>query len=215
MSSKITWDLSEGFTPYTQAVEEMESHVANIIDGSADERVWLVEHSPCYTAGRSAVMSDHIGGNDFPVYETNRGGQLTYHGTGQRVAYVMLDIKRLYNNAPDIRKFVFDLEEWIIQTLAAFDVKGERREGRIGIWVVDEATGRENKIAALGIHVRKWISYHGIAINVNPDLSHFGGIVPCGIREHGVTSLHDLGKEVSMAELDAALKKSFKKVFGD
>ena len=189
---------------YPEAVETMEARVAAIREGRADEMIWHVEHPPLYTSGTSANPTDLIS-DQFPVYETGRGGQYTYHGPGQRVVYLMLNLKER-QQVPDIKSYVCSLEEWIIQTLKEFDIKGERREGRIGIWV-DTPQG-ECKIAALGVRIRHWVTYHGIAINVAPDLSHFSGIVPCGIQEFGVTSMHALGKEVSMEELDAALQKT-------
>lgn len=195
---------------YPDALAEMESRVADIRDGSAPEMVWLLEHPPLYTAGTSAKASDLLNAR-FPVFETGRGGEYTYHGPGQRVAYVMLDLKKR-QQAPDIKKYVCQLEEWVIRSLAHFGIKGERRDGRIGIWVVTPSG--EKKIAAVGVRIRHWVTYHGIAINVNPDLSHFGGIVPCGIREFGVTSIHDLGKSISMKELDDVLQKEFEAVFG-
>jgi lipoyl(octanoyl) transferase len=186
----------------------MEERADAIARGAADELVWLVEHPPIYTAGTSAKESDLIDAR-FPVFKTGRGGQFTYHGPGQRVGYAMLDLKR---RRPDVRAYVRDLEEWLILALAKFDVKGERRDGRVGIWV---ARGNsEDKIAAIGVRVRKWVTFHGISFNVDPDLSHFGGIVPCGVREHGVTSLVDLGIAVSMADADIALKAAFEEVFG-
>jgi lipoyl(octanoyl) transferase len=186
----------------------MEERAALIAENRAPEMVWLVEHPPIYTAGTSAKDSDLIDAR-FPVFKTGRGGQFTYHGPGQRVGYVMLDLKR---RKADVRGFVRDLEEWLIRTLDKFNVKGERREGRVGIWV---ARGkREDKIAAIGVRVRKWVTFHGVSFNVDPDLTHFNGIVPCGIREHGVTSLADLGIVVSMADVDVALKASFEEVFG-
>lgn len=207
----MDFKVSDAPVGYEDAVAAMEGRVAAIRDGSAVEQVWLLEHPPLYTSGTSAKKDDLLN-PQFPVYETGRGGQFTYHGPGQRVAYVMLDLKKR-QQAPDIRKYVCDLEEWIIRTLAEFGVKGERREGRIGIWVV--TPDGEKKIAALGVRVRHWVAYHGIAINVNPDLSHFDGIVPCGIKEFGVTSLHDLGKAVSMTELDEVLKRQFEMVFAE
>jgi lipoyl(octanoyl) transferase len=170
--------------------------------------VWLVEHPPIYTAGTSAKDEDLVD-RRFPVFATGRGGQYTYHGPGQRVGYVMLDLTR---RKKDVRAFVRDLEEWLIQTLALFNVKGERREGRVGIWVVRGS--REDKIAAIGVRVRRWVTFHGVSLNVDPDISHFDGIVPCGIREHGVTSLADLGLPVTMADVDVAMKTAFEKVFG-
>lgn len=187
----------------------MEGRVADIRNRGADELLWLLEHPPLYTAGTSANPADLLSPK-FPVYETGRGGQYTYHGPGQRVGYVMLDLKKR-QQLPDIKKYVCDLEEWVIRTLAHFDIKGERREGRVGIWV--ETPLGEKKIAAIGVRIRHWVTYHGVSVNLNPDLSHFGGIVPCGISQFGVTSLHDLGKKVSMAELDRALITEFKNVF--
>jgi lipoyl(octanoyl) transferase len=191
----------------------MEARVAGIVAGEAPELAWLVEHPPLYTAGTSARPSDLLEPDRFPVYPSGRGGEYTYHGPGQRVAYVMLDLNR---RAPDIRRFVASLEEWIIRTLARFNIRGERREGRIGIWVArpDKGPGREDKIAAIGIRIRRWVTFHGIALNVDPVLDHFSGIVPCGIRGHGVTSLADLGVTVSMAEADMALRAAFEEVFG-
>lgn len=203
------WRVEDGLTPYPDAVRAMEERVEAIAKGEAPDLVWLVEHPPIYTAGTSAQDEDLLDAR-FPVFKTGRGGQFTYHGPGQRVGYVMLDLKR---RKPDVRGFVHDLEEWLIRTLAAFDVKGERREGRVGIWVA-RGGGREDKIAAIGVRVRKWVTYHGVSFNVAPDLTHFGGIVPCGISEHGVTSLHDLGIAASMADTDAAMKAAFAGVFG-
>lgn len=206
----IQWKISGPPVAYKDAVQQMERRVADIRDGSAPEQVWLLEHPSLYTAGTSANAKDLLD-NRFPVFETGRGGQYTYHGPGQRVGYVMLDLKKR-QSAPDIKKYVWQLEEWIIQTLAAFDIKGERREGRVGIWVV-KPDGTEAKIAAIGVRVRHWVTYHGISINLNPDLSHFDGIVPCGIAQHGVTSFEDLGVKASMEELDEALKEIFEDVF--
>lgn len=205
----VEWVIAEGLTPYQPAVTEMEARVAAIRDGRAAERVWLVEHPPLYTAGTSAQDADLVDPARFPVHRTGRGGQYTYHGPGQRVAYVMLDLKQ---RGGDIRAYVCDLERWLIHTLAAFNVTGERRDGRVGVWV--RRAGGEDKIAALGVRVRRGVSYHGVALNVEPDLGHYGGIVPCGISEHGVTSLHALGQLVSMAEVDAQLRASFEAVFG-
>lgn len=203
------WRVEDGLTPYPDAVRAMEERVEAIAKGEAPDLVWLVEHPPIYTAGTSARDEDLLDAR-FPVFQTGRGGQFTYHGPGQRVGYVMLDLKR---RKPDVRGFVHDLEEWLIRTLAAFDVKGERREGRVGIWVA-RGGGREDKIAAIGVRVRKWVTYHGVSFNVAPDLTHFAGIVPCGISDHGVTSLHDLGIAASMADTDAAMKAAFAGVFG-
>ena len=203
------WQIEPGLTGYPQAVGFMEERVAQIVAGEAAELVWLVEHPPIYTAGTSASAADLLEAR-FPVFKTGRGGQFTYHGPGQRVVYPMLDLKR---RKPDVRAYVRDLEEWLIRTLAHFGVKGERRADRVGIWVAQEG-GREDKIAAIGVRIRHWVTYHGIALNVAPDLSHFSGIVPCGVREHGVTSLAALGVDVSMTGVDAALETAFETVFG-
>jgi lipoyl(octanoyl) transferase len=191
----------------------MDAEVAAIARGEAEELVWLLEHPPLYTAGTSARDSDLIEPDRFPVYRSGRGGQYTYHGPDQRVAYVMLDLKR---RGEDIRAFVAALEDWLIATLAEFNVRGERREDRVGVWVrrPEKGPGVEDKIAAIGIRVRHWVSFHGISLNVDPNLSHFSGIVPCGVQEHGVTSLVDLGLPVTMEDADIALKKAFTKVFG-
>ncbi|HTQ14655.1 MAG TPA: lipoyl(octanoyl) transferase LipB [Rhizomicrobium sp.] len=202
------WTVRGGLLPYGEAVAFMENRAAAIAEGRASEMVWLVEHPPIYTAGTSAKDADLIDAR-FPVFRTGRGGQFTYHGPGQRVGYVMLDLKR---RKADVRGFVRDLEEWLIRALARFNVRGERRDGRVGIWVA--RGNREDKIAAIGVRVRKWVTFHGIAFNVDPDLTHFDGIVPCGVREHGVTSLADLGIPVSMADADVALKAAFEEVFG-
>jgi len=206
----VEWIFEKDAVAYPNAVELMEKRVADIRDSQGSETVWLLEHPALYTAGTSADESDLLDAR-FPVYKTGRGGEYTYHGPGQRVGYVMLDLKKRQNK-PDVRHYVWSLEEWIIQTLAEFDIKGERREGRVGIWVV-MPDGSESKIAAIGVRIRKWVTYHGIAINVNPDLSHFGGIVPCGIAQHGVTNMHDLGKTISMEELDPVLKEKFRLIF--
>jgi lipoyl(octanoyl) transferase len=204
----VEWRIRDGLTPYPEAVAFMEERAAAIASGRAAELVWLIEHPPIYTAGTSAKDGDLLDAR-FPVFKTGRGGQFTYHGPGQRVGYVMLDLKR---RKADVHAYVRDLEEWLIHTLARFGVKGERREGRVGIWVA--RPGREDKIAALGVRVRRWVTFHGVALNVEPDLSHFSGIVPCGIRDHGVTSLADLGLKTTMADVDAALRESFQEVFG-
>jgi lipoyl(octanoyl) transferase len=204
----VEWQIRDGLTPYPEAVAFMEERAAAIASGRAAELVWLIEHPPIYTAGTSAKDGDLLDAR-FPVFKTGRGGQFTYHGPGQRVGYVMLDLKR---RKADVHAYVRDLEEWLIHTLARFGVKGERREGRVGIWVA--RPGREDKIAALGVRVRHWVTFHGVALNVEPDLSHFSGIVPCGIRDHGVTSLADLGLKTTMADVDAALRESFQEVFG-
>jgi lipoyl(octanoyl) transferase len=205
----VRWEIANGIIPYENAVARMEREVADIAAGNARELVWLVEHPPLYTAGTSALESDLLSPQRFPVHTTGRGGQYTYHGPGQRVAYVMLDLKR---RGQDVRAFVAALEEWLIATLESFNVRGERREDRVGVWV--RRVGREDKIAAIGIRVRKWVTYHGISLNVDPDLSHFEGIVPCGVTEHGVTSLVDLGLPVTMSDADIALKANFQKIFG-
>ncbi|MFC4169415.1 lipoyl(octanoyl) transferase LipB [Teichococcus aestuarii] len=213
------WRVAEGLTDYPAALAEMQAHAAAIRAEGARERVWLVEHPPLYTAGTSSTPEGLVDAR-FPVYAAGRGGQWTYHGPGQRTAYVMLDLNHPHGGVParDIRAYVHGLEEWIIRALDRFNVKGERREGRVGIWVAEKAPGgflvRENKIAAIGVRVTRWVSWHGIALNVEPDLSHFGGIVPCGIRQHGVTSLAALGLPVTMAEADSALKASWQDVFG-
>jgi lipoyl(octanoyl) transferase len=210
----VVWTIAAEPVAYAQAVAEMERQVAAIGKEGAPERVWLVEHPPLYTAGTSAKPGDLLAPDRFPVFQTGRGGEYTYHGPGQRVAYVMLDLSR---RRPDLRLYVATLEEWIIRTLAAFEVRGERRADRIGVWVARPEKGpeREDKIAALGIRIRRWVSFHGIAINVDPVLEHFSGIVPCGVRGHGVTSLADLGLAVSMAEVDAVLRREFEVLFGD
>jgi lipoyl(octanoyl) transferase len=211
----LEWHVEDGLTDYPMALAAMEARIAAIRAGTAAERVWLVEHPPTYTAGTSATP-EGLTDARFPTFHAGRGGQWTYHGPGQRTAYVMLDLTRPHGSVParDIRAFVQALEEWMIRTLARFNVRGERREGRIGIWVADPKRGGESKIGAIGVRVTRWVSWHGIALNVEPDLSHFGGIVPCGIREHGVTSLWDLGITATMAEVDAALRACWEEVFG-
>jgi lipoyl(octanoyl) transferase len=208
------WEVSGRPVPYDAALARMDERVAAIAAGRAAELVWLVEHPPLYTAGTSAKADDVLDAR-FPVFTAGRGGQMTYHGPGQRVAYVMLDLKR---RVPDVRRLVCTLEEWIIRTLHAFDVRGERREGRIGVWVArpDKGDGREDKIAAIGIRVRHWISLHGIALNVAPNLSHFSGIIPCGVSNpaYGVTSLADLGVAATMEQVDAVLRREFAPLFG-
>ncbi len=212
-SPPVEWVVAEGLTGYEDAVTEMEARAASIADGLALERVWLVEHPPLYTAGTSARDADLVSPGRFPVHQAGRGGQYTYHGPGQRVAYVMLDLKR---REPDLRRFVAALEAWLIGTLDAMNVRGERREDRVGVWVrrPEKAPGAEDKIAAIGIRVRRWVSFHGVSLNVEPDLSHFDGIVPCGVSDQGVTSLVDLGLPVTMAEVDALLRAEFERIFG-
>ena len=213
----VQWEISDGEVDYNTALEKMDNYVQKIISGEADEKIWLLEHPSLYTAGTSANKKDLVEPNRFPVFKAKRGGQYTYHGPGQRVVYVMLDLNK---RGKDIKKFVGNLEAWIIHTLAEFNVVGQSRSGRVGIWVErpdkpQNINGlvEEEKIAAIGIRLRKWITFHGLSINVDPDLSHFQGIVPCGIKEHGVTSLIDLGLPVSMTDLDIALTKTFSKVF--
>ncbi len=208
--SPVEWRIEDRPVGYPDAVAAMEARVAAIRAGHAAELVWLLEHPPLYTAGTSAKPEDLLDGTTFPVYATGRGGQHTYHGPGQRVGYVMLDLKR---RRPDVHAFVSDLEEWLIRALAAFGVRGERRAGRIGIWVDRGARG-EAKIAALGVRLRHWVSFHGVALNVDCDLGHYAGIVPCGIHEFGVTSLRDLGLAATMADVDLALRQAFETVFG-
>jgi lipoyl(octanoyl) transferase len=219
-SAPVDWVVADGLVAYPDAVAEMERLAAAIADGSARERVWLVEHPPLYTSGTSARAADLLD-RRFPVFETGRGGQFTYHGPGQRVAYVMLDLER---REKDLRRFVAALEAWIIGSLASFNVTAERREDRVGVWVKrpDKPPGidgsmAEDKIAAIGIRVRRWVTFHGISLNVEPDLSHFSGIVPCGVAERhfGVTSLVDLGLPVTMADTDEALREAFTEVFGE
>ena len=210
----VEWATSSAPVAYDLAVAAMEARAAAIAAGEAEELVWLLEHPPLYTAGVSSKMADLLEPDRFPVHQTGRGGQFTYHGPGQRVAYVMLDLAA---RRRDVRGFVAALETWVIQALAAFNVRGEMRDGRVGVWVERKTPGlptREDKIAAMGVKLRKWVSFHGISLNVEPDLDHFSGIVPCGISEHGVTSLVDLGLPVTMDEADAALKESFEAVFG-
>jgi lipoyl(octanoyl) transferase len=212
-ATPVGWAVSTGYVDYPAAVAAMEARAAAIADGTAGELIWLLEHPPLYTAGVSAKPADLIEPDRFPVFESGRGGQFTYHGPGQRVAYVMLDLTK---RGRDVRAFVAALEAWIIDALAAFNVTGELRDGRVGVWVERKGPGwaREDKIAAIGVKLRKWVSFHGISLNVEPELDHFSGIVPCGQTEHGVTSLVDLGLPVSMDEADAALRASFTKVFG-
>jgi lipoyl(octanoyl) transferase len=214
----VDWIRSDELVPYDQAVTWMEDRAAAIARGEADEAIWLLEHPPLYTAGTSAKPADLTDPDRFPVYDTKRGGQYTYHGPGQRVAYVLLDVAA---RGHDVRAFVQQMEDWVIATLAEFNLTGEKREGRVGVWVarpdkpaLPDGTPREDKIAALGVRLTKWVSYHGLSINVEPDLSHFDGIVPCGITGHGVTSLVDLGLPVTLDDVDVALEKTFGQIFG-
>ena len=206
----IDWRIDDAPVAYAEAVAAMDARVAAIRAGTAAEQVWLLEHPPLYTAGTSARPQDLLRPDRFPVHATGRGGQYTYHGPGQRVGYVMLDLHR---RGRDLRGYVGDLEEWVIRTLDRFNVRGERRSGRVGVWV-RRPGGREDKVAAIGVRVRHWVTFHGVALNVDPDLDHFDGIVPCGIREHGVTSLVDLGIPVSMAEVDMQMRDCFDEIFG-
>jgi lipoyl(octanoyl) transferase len=210
----VEWRVSDGLTGYEDALSTMQARVDAISEGRAPELVWLLEHPPLYTAGTSAHAADVIE-QRFPVFQTGRGGQMTYHGPGQRVAYAMLDLKR---RTPDVRRYVATLEEWLIRTLATFDVRGERREDRVGVWVrrPEKGSGHEDKIAAIGIRVSRWVTLHGVALNVEPELSHFGGIVPCGVTEQrfGVTSLADLGHIVSLPDVDAVMRREFELLFG-
>jgi len=219
MMDQPEWRLSDGAVPYPEALAVMEARVADIRAGRAGELIWLLEHPPLYTAGTSAKAQDLLQPTRFPVHATGRGGQYTYHGPGQRVVYVMLDLRA---RRQDVRRFVSDLEEWTIRTLARFAVTAERRAGRVGVWVgrpvkprLANGQPREDKIAAIGVRIRHWVSFHGLSINVEPDLSHYAGIVPCGISEHGVTSLVALGLPVTLADLDTALAATFDEVFGE
>ena len=213
----IEWEIAEGLIPYPDALARMAARVAAIRAGTAPELVWLVEHPPVYTAGTSAKPAELTDPGRFPVFAASRGGQWTYHGPGQRTVYVLLDLERAHGTVPprDIRCYVNGLEEWLIRTLACFNITGERRLGRVGIWVADRAAATEAKIGAIGVRVTRWVTWHGVALNVEPDLGHFAGIVPCGIAEHGVTSLHAQGIVATMAEADAALRRCFFDVFGD
>jgi len=215
----VTWTHSTDYIDYPTAVTQMEDHVEQMINGEASEQIWLLEHPPLYTAGTSANIADLTDPDRFPVYQSKRGGQYTYHGPGQRIGYAMLDLN---TRGKDVRKFVQMLEDWVILTLAEFGVQGERRDGRVGVWVVRKdkpltalGTHPEDKIAAIGVRLRKWTSFHGISINVEPDLEHYSGIVPCGIAEHGVTSLVDLGLPVTMDDVDIVLKEKFQIIFGE
>ena len=213
----IKWEITEEKVDYETALAKMDNHVEKMIQGEAGEKIWLLEHPPLYTAGTSADRKDLVEPNRFPVFETKRGGQYTYHGPGQRVVYVMLDLNK---RGKDVKKFVKNLETWIALTLSEFNIIGQSRDGRVGIWVErpdkplnNYGAVQEQKIAAIGVRLKKWITLHGLSINLDPDLSHFQGIVPCGIKEHGVTSLVDLGLQVTMTDLDNTLKKTFTKVF--
>lgn len=215
----VEWKISDGLTDYETAVQVMEQRAVAIAEGAADELIWLLEHPPLYTAGTSAKVDDLLDPDRFPVYPSKRGGQYTYHGPGQRVVYVMLDLNK---RGRDIRAFVKALETWVIETLDQFNITGHIREGRVGVWVErpdkpqnPDGSLHEDKIAAIGIRLKKWVSYHGISINLEPDLAHFDGIVPCGITQHGVTSLVDLGLPVGMDDLDAALRQTFSNSFSE
>ena len=216
LSTAPMWEIAEGLTPYPDALARMAQRVVDIRAGTTQELVWLVEHPPLYTAGTSALPEELTDPDRFPTYKAGRGGHWTYHGPGQRTIYVMLDLQKPHGGVPaqDIRCYVNGLEEWMIRTLDRFNVKGERRQGRVGIWVADPARGTESKIGAIGVRVSRWVSWHGIALNVAPNLSHFGGIVPCGISEYGVTSLAELGIPATMHDADVALKQAWDEVFG-
>jgi lipoyl(octanoyl) transferase len=211
----VDWLVSDKLVPYADALAFMDARVASIADGTAREAVWLLEHPPLYTSGTSA-HDDELLDQRFPVHRTGRGGQFTYHGPGQRVVYVMLDLRQ---RGPDVRRYVATLEAWMISTLAEFNVRGERRDDRIGVWVrrPDKGAGFEDKIGAIGVRIKRWVTLHGLALNVEPDLTHFSGIVPCGVSDarYGVTSLVDLGHPVTMADVDAALRRTFGPLFGE
>ena len=213
----VEWVFSDNLVSYADAEAQMEAHVAEMIQGTAPERIWCLEHPPLYTAGTSADKRDLVDPDRFPVFTSPRGGQYTYHGPGQRVAYTMLDLNK---RGQDVRAFVQKLEAWVISALAEFGIDGQIRDGRVGVWVtrpdkppLPNGDPREDKIAAIGIRLRKWISFHGISVNIDPDLNHYNGIVPCGISDHGVTSFHDLGIPISMNDFDIALKAKFETVF--
>ncbi|MFD1332973.1 lipoyl(octanoyl) transferase LipB, partial [Methylopila musalis] len=212
-AAPVEWRVSDALVPYPDAVAAMDARAAAIADGTAPELVWLLEHPPLYTAGTSARPDDLVAPDRLPVFSTGRGGQYTYHGPGQRIAYVMLDLRR---RGPDLRTYVAALEAWLIATLDRFNVTGERREDRVGVWVrrPERGLGAEDKIAAIGVRVKRWVTLHGVSLNVEPDLSHYGGIVPCGVRDQGVTSLADLGRVTSLPEVDMALRATFEEVFG-
>lgn len=206
----VQWQKTAEFIEYPAALAAMETHVDALFEGRVGEKVWLLEHPPLYTAGTSAAEGELLSPQGFPVHKTGRGGRYTYHGPGQRIAYVMLDLRV---RGRDVRRYVSQLEDWVIAALSVFDVQAERREGRIGLWVVTPQ-GHEEKIAAIGVRIRRWVTYHGVSINVDPNLSHFNGIIPCGLSSFGVTSLKALGKDVHMEELDAALQEKWPQVFG-
>lgn len=212
-TAPVEWRVSDAPVAYEEAVAEMERRAAAIADGSAGELVWLLEHPALYTAGTSAKPADLVEADRLPVFASGRGGQYTYHGPGQRIAYVMLDLR---SRRPDLRAYVASLEAWLIATLDRFGVTGERREDRVGVWVrrPERGAGAEDKIAAVGVRVRRWVTLHGVSLNVEPELSHYQGIIPCGVRDHGVTSLADLGRVVSMSEVDMALRETFEEIFG-
>ncbi|KXV73109.1 octanoyltransferase [Acetobacter cerevisiae] len=215
-NARFLWEISKKPVPYPAALARMQTLAREIRANEAAERVWLLEHPPLFTAGTSAKAEDLFNPHHYPTYDAGRGGQWTYHGPGQRIAYVMLDLHNAHGEvrARDVRSYVHGLEEWVIRTLATFGLKGECREGRVGVWVIDPITNQEEKIAAIGVRVSRWVSWHGVSINLNPRLSDFEGIVPCGIREFGVTSFEKLGLNVTMAQLDTALAESWQAVFG-
>lgn len=208
--TSLEWRISDEQISYPEALAEMEERVRAIRDGEAPELVWLLEHPPLYTAGTSADPADLVDPDRFPVYDAGRGGQYTYHGPGQRVVYFLLDLRK---RGKDVRKFIYGLEEVMIQSVAKFGITAERRKGRVGVWV-ERGAGREDKIGAIGVRIKQWVTYHGIALNIEPDLSHFEGIVPCGISEHGVTSLHDLGLPITMDDVDVVIRDTFDEIFG-
>ena len=214
LKAPATWQIEPGFTQYETAISTMQARIAAIREGTASELIWLVEHEPLYTSGTSAQAADLQDAARFPTYKAGRGGQWTYHGPGQRVVYAMLDLGKAHGSIPprDVHAYVAGLEAWMIATLADFGVRGETRKGRVGIWIVTPEG--EAKIGAIGVRVSRWVTWHGLALNVSPDLSHFTGIIPCGIREHGVTSLAALGVPATMAEVDSALARNFEKIFG-
>jgi lipoyl(octanoyl) transferase len=214
-SIALEWRIGDALTKYPDALAAMQARVAAIRAGTAPELVWLVEHPPLYTAGTSAKPAELTDPDRFPTFNAGRGGQWTYHGPGQRTAYVMLDLNRPHGRVPaqDVRRFVHGLEEWLIRALDRFNVKGERREGRVGIWVADPSTGSESKIGAIGVRITRWVSWHGVALNVEPNLAHFGGIVPCGLSQYGVTSLTALGIPATMQDADVALRSAWEEVF--